>query len=136
MRQKMKRMIGFLLSLALMVGLLPGMSLTAYAATAYSSYVGTTTKVKFNDFEWYIIADNSTDSTPTVTLLAADEHFKKSENRRIDIYDKQKIDFTITNLEPGKMYYIRVRAYKKVKVGKKMKEFCSEWSETVKKRLR
>lgn len=79
MRQKMKRMIGFLLSLALMVGLLPGMSLTAYAATAYSSYVGTTTKVKFNDFEWYIIADNSTDSTPTVTMLAADEHFGTSE---------------------------------------------------------
>lgn len=68
--------------------------------------------------------------------IGKDEHFKKSENRRIDIYDKQKIDFTITNLEPGKMYYIRVRAYKKVKVGKKMKEFCSEWSETVKKRLR
>lgn len=85
MTQKMKQLMGSLLGFAMMLGLMLGMSLTAYAdepiynpASTYTGY-GTLktngTKVKFNDFEWYIIADNSADTKPTVTLLSADTKF-------------------------------------------------------------
>ena len=68
--------------------------------------------------------------------IGRDEYFKRSEIRRFENNDKQNIDFTFTNLEPGRMYFFRVRAYKKVKVDNKMKTLRSEWSGTVKKRLR
>ena len=44
MRQKMKQLTGILLSLALVLGLMPGMSLTAYAdgEKAYAAYDVTT----------------------------------------------------------------------------------------------
>lgn len=74
MKQKMKRFLGVLLSLAMIVGLMPGMSLTAlaYDGDPYESLVNTRTSVKFNGIYWFIIADNSTAvNAGTVTLLAA-----------------------------------------------------------------
>ena len=70
-----------------MLSLVPGMSLTGWAApaTAYAGYVPTAADdatalagkvVKFNGYDWYLIADNSTSETEgTVTLLAADNAF-------------------------------------------------------------
>ena len=62
MRQKLKQLMGVLLCLVMVLGLMPGMSLTAlaYDGNPYASLVGTETTVKFNDIDWYIIADNST----------------------------------------------------------------------------
>ena len=82
MRQKMKRLMGILLSLVMLLGLMPGMSLTAlaYDGNPYASLVGTTTSVTFNGKPWYIIADNSTAvDAGTVTLLAADTSFGTSK---------------------------------------------------------
>ena len=43
----------------------------AAAATAYADYVNTTTVIKFDDKDWYLIEDNSTSATEgTVTLLS------------------------------------------------------------------
>nr|MCR4764230.1 DUF6273 domain-containing protein [Lachnospiraceae bacterium] len=81
MRQKMKRMMGILLSLVMVLGLIPGMSLTAYAATeAYTELKNDNTVVQFNNYNWYIIADYSTAvDAGTVTLLAADTSFGTSK---------------------------------------------------------
>ena len=61
----------------MVVGLMPGMSLTAYAATdTYTTIKNNVTVVQFNGYNWYIIEDNSTSATEgTVTLLAADNSF-------------------------------------------------------------
>ncbi len=91
MRMKMKRFFGILLGLALVLGLLPGTTLTAYAAgeKAYAAYDVTTEtnktksgndltalQVTFNERQWYIIEDNSSSATSgTVTLLSADRTF-------------------------------------------------------------
>ena len=90
-----RKLLAFLLTLAMVVGLMPGMSLTAYAAgeKAYAAYDVTTEtnknksgddltalQVTFNGRQWYIIADNSVSATSgTVTLLAADGSFGKSK---------------------------------------------------------
>ena len=79
MRQKMKQLMGILLSLVMVLGLVPGMSLTAYAATeTYTNLMDNKTVVKFNNHDWYIIADDSTATGGTVTLLAADTSFGTS----------------------------------------------------------
>ena len=80
MRKKTKQLMGILLTLALILGLMPGMSLTAYAATGtYTDLMKNKTVVKFNNHDWYIIADDSTATGGTVTLLAADTSFGTSE---------------------------------------------------------
>ena len=74
--------LSWLLSLAMVLSLLPGMSLTALAwdGDPYASLVNTTTTVTFNGKPWYIIADNSTAADAgTVTLLAADTSFGLSK---------------------------------------------------------
>ena len=79
MRQKMKHLMGILLSLVLILGMMPGMSLTAYAATeTYTKLKNDKTVVKFNNHDWYIIADDSTATGGTVTMLAADTSFGTS----------------------------------------------------------
>ena len=82
MKQKRKlgrKLLSFLLTLVLVLGLMPGMSLTAYAATeTYTKLMNDKTVVKFNNHDWYIIADDSTDTGGTVTLLAADTSFGTS----------------------------------------------------------
>lgn len=68
MRTK-KRFLGIMmLSLALILGLMPGMSLTAYAddEPPYAQYKNTTTVIKFDEKDWYLINYD----TSTVTLLA------------------------------------------------------------------
>ena len=97
MRQKMKRLMGILLSLVLMLGLMPGMSLTAlaYDGNPYASLVGTTNSVTFNGKPWYIIADNSTAvDAGTVTLLAADTSFGLSE-----FSDRYSNDYSISKVK-------------------------------------
>ena len=66
MRQKMKQLMGILLSLVLLLGLMPGMSLTAlaYDNNPYASLKNTTTEISFDGKPWYLIDYDST----TVTL--------------------------------------------------------------------
>jgi len=66
MRLKKKKMLGIILSLVLVLGLMPGMSLTALADDPYAALKNSTTLVKFDDKDWYLINyDND-----TVTLLS------------------------------------------------------------------
>ena len=92
MRQKTgRKLLSVLLALAMVVGLMPGMSLMALAdgTGAYNDYLVTTDankaksgndltalRVTFNGMPWYIIEDNSKSATAgTVTLLGADYRF-------------------------------------------------------------
>lgn len=89
----MRRLMGILLSLVMTMGLMPEMTMTVFAANAYSKYLVTTDankgksgddlkalQVSFNGNKWYIIEDNSSSATAgTVTLLAADSSFGYSE---------------------------------------------------------
>ena len=82
-----KRCLGILLSLVMVLGLMPGMSLTALAweGDPYASLLNTTTAVKFDGKEWYLIENNSTAANAgTVTLLskecAAASQFGSSNN--------------------------------------------------------
>ena len=82
LKQKMgRKLLSFLLTLAMVIGLMPGMGLTAYAITdTYTNLIPTASDdesalsskvVKFNSIDWYIIKDDSTAAnTGTVTLLA------------------------------------------------------------------
>ena len=70
-----KRFLGILLGMVLLLGLLSGTCMTAlaYDGNPYAGLVNTTTTVKFNDMDWYIIKDQSTSATEgTVTLFAKD----------------------------------------------------------------
>ena len=96
MKQKMikRKLLSFLLTLALVLGLVPWISLTAQAEgeKAYAAYDVTTEtnknmsgddltalQVTFNARKWYIIEDNSSSATSkTVTLLSADTSFGTS----------------------------------------------------------
>ena len=67
MRIKMKRFVGILLCFVMMLGLMPGMRLTAYAdVPPYENLESPTTVIKFDDKDWYLIAYD----TSTVSLLA------------------------------------------------------------------
>ncbi len=68
MKQKMKQCLGALLSIALILGLMPGMSMTAYADDdpPYAQHKNTTTVITFDDKPWYLIDYDAN----TVTLLA------------------------------------------------------------------
>ena len=47
-----RKLLSFLLTLAMLVGLMPGMSLTAYAATdTYTALMNNATVVKFNGYD-------------------------------------------------------------------------------------
>ncbi|WP_026660544.1 MBG domain-containing protein [Butyrivibrio sp. AC2005] len=86
-----RKLLSFLLTLAMVVGLMPGMGVTALATVekAYADYDVTTEtnktkngddltalQVTFNGRQWYIIEDNSSSATSrTVTLLSADTSF-------------------------------------------------------------
>ncbi len=68
-----KRFLSILLSLVLVLGLMPGMSLTALAwdGDPYAALLNTTTAVNFDGKEWYLIENNSTAvDAGTVTLLS------------------------------------------------------------------
>ena len=96
MKQKIgRKLLSFLLTLAMVIGLVPGMSLTAYAATdTYTALKNNATVVQFNGYNWYIIEDNSTSATEgTVTLLAADNGFglSKFSDSNSNAYSSSKI---------------------------------------------
>ncbi|MBR1659135.1 MAG: hypothetical protein IJ705_02300, partial [Oscillospiraceae bacterium] len=90
MKQKTKKLLGVLLALVMVLGLMPGMSLTALAwdGNPYADLVPTGSEetdaltakqVTFNGNKWYIIKDESQSATKgTVTLLYADASFGKS----------------------------------------------------------
>ena len=61
-----KRFLSILLSLALVLGLMPGMSMTAYADVPYASLKNATTEITFDGKSWYLIDYDDS----TVTLLA------------------------------------------------------------------
>ena len=61
-----RKLLSFLLTLAMVIGLMPGIRLTAHAEDPYANLKNTTTPVKFADNDWYLINyDND-----TVTLLS------------------------------------------------------------------
>ena len=64
--QRTNKVITVLLTVMMVLGLMPGMSLTAYAADPYVSIKNTTTVVHFDSKDWYLIDYDSS----TVTLLA------------------------------------------------------------------
>ena len=68
MKIKMKKMMGIILSFALVLGLIPGMSLTAYADDdpPYAQYKNKKTEITFDGQPWYLIDYDAN----TVTLLA------------------------------------------------------------------
>ena len=66
MKQKMKQFMGILFSIMMVLNLLPGMSLTAFADNSYEGFFNTTKVVKFDGKDWYLIDYDSS----TVTLLA------------------------------------------------------------------
>ncbi len=114
MKQKMKQWLGALLSIALILGLMPGMSLTAYAddQKAYAAYDVTTDanktksddaltalQVSFNGKKWYIIADNSTAvDAGTVTLLAAESFGTSKFHDSSNKYSTSTIRTTLDNM--------------------------------------
>ena len=73
MRKKLKQLIGILLTLAMVAGMMPGMSLTALAwdGDPYANLLNTATVVNFDGKEWYLIENNSAAlNAGTVTLLS------------------------------------------------------------------
>ena len=61
---------------------------------AYADFVNTTNTVKFNDIDWYIIADDSTDAdTGTITLLAKDPigASKFNDNTKDNLYSSSTV---------------------------------------------
>ena len=114
-----KRLFGILLSLALMFGLIPGMSLTAlaYGGNPYAGLVNTTTTVMFNGIDWYIIADNSTAADAgTVTLLAkepiAAESF--SIGGSINTYSSSTVNSYLKGLVDGTSTFGESKSFKDV----------------------
>lgn len=104
----------FLTTLAVTV--LSAVSLTAYAneweGNPYASLVNTTTAVHFNDYDWYIIADNSTAvDAGTVTLLAADTGFGTSvfSSNMSNDYSSSTVKATLDALtaEGGSFYEVK-----------------------------
>lgn len=105
MKNTWKKVVACMLALALVTGaspvnvdtggLMPGMGLTAYAATdTYTTLKNNVTVVQFNGYNWYIIEDNSTSATEgTVTLLAADNSFglSKFSDSESSVYSSSKI---------------------------------------------
>nr|WP_155959639.1 DUF6273 domain-containing protein [[Eubacterium] cellulosolvens] len=110
MRIKMKRFLGILLTLTLVLGLMPGMSLTAYAdGTTYnpaSTYTGfgnlntNNTELTISEVSgitWYVIANDST----TVTLLSKKSFGKQafnSDQSKGNIYETSDIKTFVDGL--------------------------------------
>ena len=104
MKQRLKRFMGILLTLAIVVGMMPGMGLTVRAdeweGNPYKSLVNSATTVKFNGYDWYIIKDESKGlKEGTVTLLAKDpigkSKFSNSSNNK---YSESDVNTYLGNL--------------------------------------
>ena len=114
-----KRFLGILLTLAMLLGLMAGMSLTAlaYDGNPYAGLVNTTTTVMFNGIDWYIIADNSTAADAgTVTLLAkepiAAESF--SIGGSINTYSSSTVNSYLKGLVDGTSTFGESKSFKDV----------------------
>ncbi|XME03980.1 hypothetical protein QYZ88_007315 [Lachnospiraceae bacterium C1.1] len=108
-----RKIISFLITMAMVVGVIPGMSLTAYAGSTkeYAAYDVTTDankdksgdnltslQINFNNKPWYIIEDNSSSTGGTLTLLAADTSFGTAyfeENYFTDSYSTSDVKSTL-----------------------------------------
>jgi len=66
MKHRGLKFLSLLLTLVMVIGLMPGMSLTAWADDPYASLKNTTTKITFDGKDWYLIDYDTT----TVTLLS------------------------------------------------------------------
>uniref|UniRef100_UPI000488BB0E InlB B-repeat-containing protein n=1 Tax=Eubacterium cellulosolvens TaxID=29322 RepID=UPI000488BB0E len=109
-----KRFMSILLSLVMVLGLVPGIGMTAYAAgeKAYTAYDVTTDankeksgndltdlQVTFNGKKWYIIEDNSTAvNAGTVTLLAAESFGGSKFHDNSNKYSTSTIKTTLDNM--------------------------------------
>lgn len=74
-KRGIRKLLALVICAALVPGLMPwtGMTALAWDGNPYAGLVNTTTTVKFNDMDWYVIADDSTAANAgTVTLLAKD----------------------------------------------------------------
>ena len=131
------KLLGVLLALVLVLGLVPGMSLTAlaYDNNPYASLVNTTTQVTFNGKPWYIIADSSTAvDDGTVTLLAADTSFglSKFSDESSNDYANSKIKASLDRLTASGGSFASVAdaietrvCFQKHKSGRKAKKYAS-----------
>ncbi len=72
----MKKVIGVLLSLAIVLLLMPALNLRALAGSPYSGFKNTTKEIKFDGKDWYLIDYDDS----TVTLLSKDFVAKSSYN--------------------------------------------------------
>jgi len=129
--KKKERLLGILFNLVMVLGLIPGMSLTAYAddQKAYAAYDVTTDanktksgydlmalQVSFNGTQWYIIADNSTAADAgTVTLLAVDS-FGKSRFGSSNSYSASEIRTMLDKMTVSGSFAGVANAIKTVKV--------------------
>ena len=111
MKQR-RKLPWFLLSVVLLVMVLfMGMSVTAWAGTAYNSYLVTNSDtanslqnkvVRFNNIDWYIIEDESTSvNAGTVTLLAADTSFGLSAFDDTEPYSNNYSNSTVKSTLDG-----------------------------------
>ncbi len=97
MRQKMKQLMGILLSISLMLGLMPGMSLTAYAdgTPPYANLKNTTTVITFDGKSWYLTDYDDT----TVTLLSKEcvASSQYNESGRFVEYSQSTVKTAVDN---------------------------------------
>ncbi len=106
MKHKTKtKALGWLLSLALTLSLLPGMSMPTRAAAgdgAFSAFLGTSSTVALGGFEWYIIDDQSSNDgkSGTVTLLAKDP-ISTSEFGKSNVYSSSTVKEYLESLVSG-----------------------------------
>ncbi len=91
----MKQFLGILLSLALVLSLAPGMSLTAHADDPYASLKNTTTEVHFDGKDWYLIDyDDSTVTLLAKECIGASEYSFDSSYVE---YDQSKVKVVVDN---------------------------------------
>ena len=93
MRKKMKPLIGILFSLVMVLSLMPAMSLRALAEAPYASLKNTTTAVKFDNKNWYLIDYDAS----TVTLLSKDCIAETEFAERSNRYSGSKAESVVNN---------------------------------------
>ena len=95
-----RKLLSFLLTLAMVVGLVPGMGMTAYAADVpYASLKNTTNVVKFDGKDWYLIAyDQSTVTLLTKECVAASQY---DSNDSSNIYENSTVETAVNTYYNG-----------------------------------
>ena len=119
MKHIKRMMMSILLTIAMIIGMMPGMFQTAYADTAYSDYLvnmeDTETTlpdkvVHFNGYDWYLIKDNSTAADAgTVTLLV------KGTDFGVSVFDSNSSnDYTHSSIKSDLSAYTTSGSFKDV----------------------